>query len=705
MTNKATKRALLTSVLALLLCVSMLVGTTYAWFTDSVTSTNNKIVAGNLKIDLELLGDNGWTSIKKSGAPIFNYENWEPGYTDMKILKIENEGSLALKWVAKFTAEKALSKLAQVIDVYVNTSVTAYPTDRADLSDWTYAGTVAEFVNTIESTTNGSLEKDGVAYLGIALKMREDAGNEYQGLDLGGAFDIQIFATQYTFESDSFGPDYDENAAYSVWNGVVPTEMPETLVVDGATQTVHVKDAAAFVYLSKLSADWVSLYTDGQGTTYTNYVNGKGGQYYYSGQWTISLEADIDLNNHKIVPVEIMFGQGTGATAFNGNNHTIRNINATTGLFATGTRATFANLALLNVTATNGALIGGANHGINNVTVKNASISGVDYVGGLVGKTYSSIINCVVEDSIVVATGKEAGGLTGYAEANSKGSEISNNIVRGVSVYANNRAAGLVAQPNKGVKVYNNIVDTVTVGAEDLSNYQCGAVVSNALDATNVYDNTVRNADVMAAAVAVVDSVADLKAANVKDATIVVASGTYNEIPALKEGVTLIGSGDVEFNATIGNYTTLNNVTVKNVTFSNGNAQRWSYAKGTVVFENCTFDAKSVYAIHYDGVSGADVTYKNCTIIGWAAITGGANSMTFDGCKIYGNGTYGVIRVYGDTTIKNCTFDVADVNTADVFQDGIHAVDCTVTVENCTNVNGAIEDIFNVSGTGVINVK
>ena len=217
MTNKATKRALLTSVLALALCVSMLVGTTYAWFTDSVTSTNNKIVAGNLKIDLELLGDNGWTSIKKSGAPIFNYENWEPGYTDMKILKIENEGSLALKWVAKFTAEKALSKLAQVIDVYVNTSVTAYPTDRADLSDWTYAGTVAEFVNTIESTTNGSLEKDGVAYLGIALKMREDAGNEYQGLDLGGAFDIQIFATQYTFESDSFGPDYDEDAVYGTY--------------------------------------------------------------------------------------------------------------------------------------------------------------------------------------------------------------------------------------------------------------------------------------------------------------------------------------------------------------------------------------------------------------------------------------------------------------------------------------------------------
>ena len=116
-----------------------------------------------------------------------------------------------------------------------------------------------------------------------------------------------------------------------------------------------------------------------------------------------------------------------------------------------------------------------------------------------------------------------------------------------------------------------------------------------------------------------------------------------------------------------------------------------------------SFEGTSIYAIHYDGTTGANITYKNCTIIGWAAITGGHNSLTFDGCKIYGNGTYGLIRVYGDTTIKNCTFDVADVNTTDAYQDGIHAVGCTITVENCTNVNGAIEDIFNTSNSGVIN--
>ncbi len=187
-----------------------------------------------------------------------------------------------------------------------------------------------------------------------------------------------------------------------------------------------------------------------------------------------------------------------------------------------------------------------------------------------------------------------------------------------------------------------------------------------------------------------------------KGATVVLTSGTYDMDGSfsIAEGVTLIGSENSVIKGTL--TSTMKNITVKNVTFKGGNAQRWAYANGNVVFENCTFDANSVYAIHYDGTSGADITYKNCDIIGWVAIAGGQNSLTFDGCRIFGNGTYGVIRTYSDTTIKNCTFDVDNVNTTDVYQDGIHAVDCTITVENCTNVNGEIDALFNVSGTGKI---
>ena len=214
--TKSTKRALIMSGLALLLCVSMLVGSTFAWFTDTVTSAGNKIVAGNLKVDLARydVETDTWNSIKESSDPIFNYDKWEPGYTDVQLLKIENQGSLALKWVAKFISAYQLSALANVIDVYVCPSATELSMPGRDLTGYIKVGSVADFVNSISQTTNGSLEAGQSAYLGIALKMQETAGNEYQGMDLGGAFDIMILATQYTSEEDSFGDQYDANAEF-----------------------------------------------------------------------------------------------------------------------------------------------------------------------------------------------------------------------------------------------------------------------------------------------------------------------------------------------------------------------------------------------------------------------------------------------------------------------------------------------------------
>ena len=46
-------RSLLMSGLSVLLCVSMLMGSTFAWFTDTVESGINTIVAGNLDVELD----------------------------------------------------------------------------------------------------------------------------------------------------------------------------------------------------------------------------------------------------------------------------------------------------------------------------------------------------------------------------------------------------------------------------------------------------------------------------------------------------------------------------------------------------------------------------------------------------------------------------------------------------------------------------
>ena len=507
--SKSTKKALLASAVSLILCFSMLLGTTYAWFTDSVTSAGNKIVAGTLEVDLLMADASGeYKSIADEDAAIFGADSlvakndisdtlWEPGKTQIAYLGVENKGNLDLKY----------NILLNVIDgglvgslEYAIIDGFQYGAIDTDTTSWATLKAAAQTGDVVAGTTtaapNGAIqaaegEERAIDYFALAIHMKEEAGNEYQGKDI--TVDVTVAATQLASEEDSFNNQYDKAAA---WDGVVPDTMPETLVVDGETQIVHVKDAAAFAYLSTLSEEWVGLYTDGNGAEYSNYVNGKGANYYYSGQWTISLETDLNLMNYPIEPVSIVIGANCGNTLFDGKNHTIYNINTTTGLFKDFTRANYANLVLENVTASNGALAGIASSSITNVTVKNAKISGTDYVGGLVGKTYSSMIDCKVIDSSVTATGKEAGGLVGYAETNAGGSTISGNTVKNVSVFANNRAAGLVAQPNVNIDVYNNTVDTVTVVATDTSEYQPGAVVSNALAPANVRDNTYVNVTV-----------------------------------------------------------------------------------------------------------------------------------------------------------------------------------------------------------------
>ena len=102
MTNsKSTKRALLTSVLALLMCVTMLVGATFAWFTDTASTRVNKIQAGNLDLEVEYRTTAGgdWKALDNA-TDLFGAEGtlFEPGHTRVVELKIKNAGNLALKY-------------------------------------------------------------------------------------------------------------------------------------------------------------------------------------------------------------------------------------------------------------------------------------------------------------------------------------------------------------------------------------------------------------------------------------------------------------------------------------------------------------------------------------------------------------------------------------------------------------------------------
>ena len=209
MNNKrATKRALLTSVTALVMCVVMLAGTTFAWFTDTASTGVNKIQAGNLDVDIigETSNDHV-TTLNFTKAAVTDAEAgaeilWEPGCRYLtEGFRIANKGNLALKWKAVVNkgttaANEGNFDLLDVIDFYLVTGTGEKQTETP----------LNEFTGNLKKT-----EISDVYY--IKGVMKTTAGNDYQGLTLDG-ITITVYATQDTVENDSFGPDYDKNATY-----------------------------------------------------------------------------------------------------------------------------------------------------------------------------------------------------------------------------------------------------------------------------------------------------------------------------------------------------------------------------------------------------------------------------------------------------------------------------------------------------------
>lgn len=218
MSKKTTKRALAMSFVSVFLCVCMLVGTTFAWFTDSVTSSNNVIKSGTLDVTME------WKDATANGAQqtykdastgaIFDYAKWEPGYVEAKNVKITNAGTLALKYQLNIVANGAVSELADVIDVYYADG--EYTLASREMTELTRIGTLTEVLNGMPASTSAEMLAGDVDTVTIALKMKETADNKYQNLDIGSDFAVQLLATQLTYESDSFDDLYDQNAGYAV---------------------------------------------------------------------------------------------------------------------------------------------------------------------------------------------------------------------------------------------------------------------------------------------------------------------------------------------------------------------------------------------------------------------------------------------------------------------------------------------------------
>lgn len=204
--------SLMTSIIAIIITSVMLIGSTFAWFTDTATSSGNIIASG--KLDVGMYWSNGtedpetveWADA--SVGAIFNYDNWEPGYTEVRHIKIANQGTLALKYSVQFIANGEVSDLSDVIDVYYFDPAVQV-LNRSALQEQNRIGNLTQVLQSINQTANGNLLAGENHVITLALKMRENAGNEYQGKSIGSDFSIQVLATQLSYESDAFGNEYD----------------------------------------------------------------------------------------------------------------------------------------------------------------------------------------------------------------------------------------------------------------------------------------------------------------------------------------------------------------------------------------------------------------------------------------------------------------------------------------------------------------
>ena len=210
MTKTNSKKALLSSAFALVLSVAMLIGTTFAWFTDTASTAVNKIQSGTLKVDIiNQAGDSlkgkqlKWQS--KDGRAQENIL-WEPGCTYfLEPFMIQNKGNLALKYKIIVNGVTGDNKLLEALDFGFYYFSPGFGDSRSldELVEGGKLDNVSEYPGLC------------TAPIYIYAHMKEDAGNEYQGLSIEG-IGITVVATQHTYENDSFGNTYDENADYTI---------------------------------------------------------------------------------------------------------------------------------------------------------------------------------------------------------------------------------------------------------------------------------------------------------------------------------------------------------------------------------------------------------------------------------------------------------------------------------------------------------
>ena len=250
------KRSFLLSVLSLLLCVSMFVGTTFAWFSETISNQNNRIMAGNLDVELyyKLNAGDAWTELTSTSELFDDEALWEPGYTQVVYFKVENKGTLALKYqlgvniISETEGTNVAGDPFKLSD-YIEFGVieTADETTYATRELARAAVTSSKIISEGFTKSSELLASDGTTpsdeFVTMVVYMPETVENEANyktgttppQINLG----IELYATQMMNEEDAFGPDYDEDAK-------LPASKTES-VVAGSDTVINTENGSVTV--------------------------------------------------------------------------------------------------------------------------------------------------------------------------------------------------------------------------------------------------------------------------------------------------------------------------------------------------------------------------------------------------------------------------------------------------------------------------
>lgn len=717
--KKTTRRALFSSFMALLLCCSMLVGTTFAWFTDTVTSTGNIIKSGTLDVEMSWSDTKDGTYKDASTGAIFDYKLWEPGFTQTKYVRVVNMGDLAFQYRMHITPNvqpaAGETDLADVIDVYVAKVDSTYGSRDDAMAAANKVGTLSQLIANAEGTAYGALlpvgstsenvqalpaELQDAATIGeatfcITLHMQESAGNEYQDLTVGEGFAVRLLATQLTAEFDSFGSDYDANA---VWPGDIDTNWytDDPTAAEFTIGTAEeLAGLAALVNGTNAAPAPVVVYavaSEEAASAETTQVD-------FNGR-TIKLSGNIDLKHMNWVPIGNW--ENTFAGTFDGQGYTISNLyidapgGEGVGLFGVAQNATIKGINVNNVNITGysmlGTIVGSPYTGCIisdcHVTGDIKLVAEYAYVGGISAYGYVDIDNCsVIADGTGVITSETrnaVGGISGWSlEGDNR---ITNCVVKNLDLtgWANIGAiTGFVHYSNviDGCAAENVTITKTRVDGHPSVGLAAGGWSYHAANAITITNNSFKNVTLNGSCVAIAsaDILYGSEYGGKLSSNFVLDNNTQENITnnlVMANKVTKVTTA-AELQAALDAASAGDNIIVLDADITGDvTVTQKPDVKITINGSDKTFAG----VILVDGKSGtyttAGLTIKDVNFK--------ADSISADACIRLGDGT-NATRYTCNVTVSGCTFDVPGAVGIKSYTGG----DKNLTITGCTATSNA----------------